>query len=208
VAGSGGAGGVAGSGGAGGAGGTPVCLHLLTTSQQINAALQGLAVTKADLDHDASGNPVVYSVMAGDSFYDHASVTFISVDTSDQASVGSTSSYVVATPPSEIVSYPTVANSFAGFDGLRSLFATAQTVVSFTGTVATGQQADGFALVVGRSDATQTTTFTLPTTMAPLAGVQSSCGPIITTLDVLPNRVTGGEHMSSYWSMTSLSFGR
>jgi hypothetical protein len=197
--------GAGGTAGAGGAGGAP-CLQLLTSSPQITAAMQGLTTSQAEFDHDANGNMLTFQVVAGDTFSTHALVTFKSIDTSNQAPVGTVDDYVVAKPPSAVVSASTAAVAYAGFDGLRAILAAPQTVVAFTGSVSTGSPADGFVLVVGRSDTTQTTTYTLPTTSAPLAGVQSSCGAIIKTLDVLPNQVPGGEHNSTFWAMTSLTF--
>jgi hypothetical protein len=85
-----------------------------------------------------------------------------------------------------IASSSTAAVAYAGFDGIRSLFASPQ--------------------AVSRSDAAGTTTFALPTTMAPLAGVRSNCGAIIKTIDVLPDQVPSGEHQSTFWTLTSLTF--
>jgi hypothetical protein len=181
----------------------------LTSASQITAAMQGLTTAQAEFDHDANGNMLTFQVVAGDSFSTHALVTFMSIDTSNQAPVGTLDTYVVAKPPMAIVSAsPAPSPAYAGFDGLRATFASPQAVVAFTGNIPTGSPADSFVLVVGRSDTAETTTYALPTTSAPLAGVKSSCGAVIKTLDVLPNQVPGGEHNSTFWSMTSLTFAR
>jgi hypothetical protein len=198
-------GGTTGGAGAGGGAGGP-CLQLLTSAPQITAAMQGLTMASADFDHDASGNTFVFQVVAGDDFATHALVTFQSVDTSNQAAVGTVSGYVVAKPPSAICSSSTAAVAYSGFDGIRSLFASPQMVVGLTGNIPTGSPADSFVLAVGRSDVAGTTTFALPTTMAPLAGVRSNCGAIITSIDVLPDQIPTGDHQSTFWTLTSLTF--
>jgi hypothetical protein len=214
-AGAGGAGGNAGAGGAGGnagAGGTS-CLQFLTTSAEITTATQGLTMTQADLAHDANGNAFTggEQLVSGDNFATHASVTFVSVDTSNQAPVGQTINVVAETPGSPAViasDSPATSTDDAGFDGIESIFAAAQTAAIVSGAIGSGVPQDSFTLVVHRSDTSGTTMFTVPTTGSFTAGVNSICGSIVTELDVLPGALSGtGNHMSTYWSMTGLSFG-
>jgi hypothetical protein len=170
-------------------------------------------LTQADFAHDANGNAFTGSqqLVYGDNFATHASVTFVSVDTSNQAPVGQTINVVAETPGSPAViasDSPATSNNYVGFDGIESIFAATQTAVVVSGAIGSGVPQDSFTLVVHRSDTSGTTMFTVPTTGSFTAGVNSTCGSIITQLDVLPAVISEtGNHMSTYWSMTGLSFG-
>jgi hypothetical protein len=198
-----------GSGGVGGAGGAS-CFQFLTTTSQITTATQGLTVMHADFGHDSSGTAFsVSQIVPGEDFATHASVTFESVDTSNQAAVGTTIDEVAegVGSPAVIYSVSPAASSYAGFDGIKSNFAAPQTVVAVSGTIGQNVPQDSFTLVVFSASTTQTTMFTIPTTATFTGGVQSLCGAVITELDVLPNRNSdASNHLSTYWSMTDLTF--
>jgi hypothetical protein len=187
-------------------------LQLLTGASQISAATSGLTATQVDFAHEANGNAYTGAIVTpGDDFPNHAVVVFQSVDTSNQDTVGTVSSYVVAEPGSSaaIISSGGQAGTFAGFDGLRSIFTTPQAVVAVSGSIGQNVPQDSFTLVVTRSDTSQTASFTIPTTASFVSGVQSLCGASITQLDVLPNRNTDStNHLSTYWQMTNLTYAR
>jgi hypothetical protein len=145
-------------------------------------------------------------VTYGDDFPNHAAVVFQSVDTSNQAPVGTIETYVVEAPgpPAALVS---IEGSYAGFDGLRSIFSTPQTVVAVSGSIGQNVPQDSFTVVVTQSNAPATTSFTIPTTAAFTSAVQSLCGSTIVQVDVLPSRNTDStNHLSTYWQMTNLTF--
>jgi len=189
----------------GGAGTAPCVLQFLASDSEVSAAYQGRTVVQTDFGHFADGSPATYQVVTGDAFLMHDLVTFQSVDTSDQSPVGTVNDYVIAFPPSSIQSSSTAATSYSGYDGIRSNFSTARTVVAATISVGPNQVADSFDVVVRRTDTPDATIFNLAAGKT-VAGVQSSCPSIIKSIDILPRAVQGGAHMSINWFLTGLSF--
>jgi hypothetical protein len=199
-----GSGGAASTGGATGAGGGPApCLQLLTASTDFDAAASGLTAVVEDFSRDALGVPVITFVTVLGNFFQHnADVTFESFATSDQATAGSRRSYVVAQGGNGATSS---IGLFNGYDGVAPTFAAPQTAVGLSFRVPSGS--DGFSLLVRRSDTTDVATFAVTSTgSASYAGIRSTCGAVIHSIDFGPNPVPGGSHQSIYWELASVRY--
>lgn len=192
--------GATGSGGASGAG--DGCLQLLADEAAFAAVLPSFVTTVEDFTLDRDGNPVTdFIVTPGDDFLYYEELTFDSFATSDQQPLGTRTARVVA---NRGVSIESRIPSFSGYDGIDSNFVAPQSLV---GLRAQSTGPTDFILGVVRSDAAEVATYAVPIATGVFTlGVHSTCGPIISSVELSPERVPGGPHESVHWIMTEVEF--
>ena len=127
-------------------------------------------------------------------------MTFESFATSDQAEPGTRSNYIVTLNGDGISSS---IGSYAGFDGIAMHFSSAQVAVGFSVTEA---GTAGFSLSVLDADGSLVEQLALPANGPYFAAVRSTCGAIIDSLEVAPNRSETGEHQSQFWRLAWVKY--
>jgi hypothetical protein len=205
-----GAGGAIGTGGAVGAGGvsgtggaSAACLQPIASDAAFNTVASGLTATVEDFSRTALGLLVILPLtVAGNYFLHSGDVTFESFATSNQAAPGTVQAQVGALAGNGITS---AIGLSTGYDGITSTFAQPESAVGLSFRVPSGT--DTFTMTVRRSDTTDVATFTVTSSgTTAYIGVQSTCGPVIQSVDLGPDPVAGGPHQSIYWELASVHY--
>jgi hypothetical protein len=201
-----GSGGTPGTGGVIGTGGAPApCLQFVASDTAFTGVASGLTGAVEDFSRDALGVPVIaFVAVPGNYFLHNADVTFESFATSDQATAGTRRSSVVAQSGNGLTSS---IGLFNGYDGVAPTFAAPQVAAGLSIRVPSGS--DTFTMSVRRSDTTDVATFSVTSTgTTAYAGVRSTCGAVIKSMDFGPAPVSGGAHQSIYWELASVRYAR
>jgi hypothetical protein len=192
--------GASGTAGSAGSAGRP-CLELLTSEAAFTEATSSLAVVTEDFALHADGGAVTdFAVDYGNNFYHHDEVTFESFATSDQAEPGTRSGDIVTLNGAGISS---MIGSYTGFDGIAMHFVSAQVAVGYSVTQA---GTAGFTLSVLDADGGLVQELPVPAEGPYFAAVRSSCGAVIQSLEIAPNRSESGEHQSQFWRLAWVKF--
>jgi hypothetical protein len=198
------------------------CIRSIPTPQAFDAATAGLTtkITEDFTRVQPSGDPTppdLYSGIPGNYFFWYTEVVFDSVGASDQQyPSGSGIPYVGQRHPTVVGlgndgAGPTISSSagggnYSGYDGIGARFTNGQTAVGLTTDVETAGRS--FTLVVKGTDGTTLAQLAISGGNASFAGAERVCGPPIGAVDLLPNRIAGGEHGTFYWEMRSVRLAR